>query len=121
MGTPHEWRLDSPGTGAPGLERRRSRAAAGRQFRPHQRVEQRAVHAQPGRLPAPGRGVYAEPDRVLALAGHRAAPPAPEDAKARRIALFQRVEMSPTQIAGLEAMLTAWADRRASTPTTEES
>lgn len=52
----------------------------------------------------------ADPDQVLALAGHRAAPPAPEDAKARLIALIQRVEMTPTQIAGLEAMLTAWAD-----------
>jgi transcriptional regulator with XRE-family HTH domain len=52
----------------------------------------------------------ADPDQVLALAGHRAAPPAPEDAKARLIALIQRVEMTPTQIAGLEAMLTAWAE-----------
>ena len=52
----------------------------------------------------------ADPDQVLALAGHRAAPPAPEDAKARLIALIQRVEMTPTQMAGLEAMLTAWAD-----------
>lgn len=52
----------------------------------------------------------ADPDQVLALAGHRAAPPAPDDAKARLIRLIERVEMSPTQIAGLEAMLTAWAD-----------
>ena len=52
----------------------------------------------------------ADPDRVLALAGHRATPLAPEDAKARLIALIGRVEMTPTQIAGLEAMLTAWAD-----------
>jgi transcriptional regulator with XRE-family HTH domain len=50
----------------------------------------------------------ADADRVLALAGHRAAPPAPEDAKARLIRLIERVAMSPTQIAGLEAMLTAW-------------
>lgn len=63
----------------------------------------------------------ADPDQVLALAGHRAAPPAPEDAKARLIALIQRVEMTPTQIAGLEAMLTAWADAlRASRPGAEE-
>ncbi len=58
----------------------------------------------------------ADPDQVLARAGHRAAPPAPEDAKARLIALIQRVEMSPTQIAGLEAMLTAWADAPRPTP-----
>ena len=57
----------------------------------------------------------ADPDQVLALAGHRAAPPAPEDAKARLIALIQRVEMTPTQIAGLEAMLTAWADAQRTT------
>jgi transcriptional regulator with XRE-family HTH domain len=63
----------------------------------------------------------ADADRVLALAGHRAAPPAPEDAKARLIALIQRVEMSPTQIAGLEAMLTAWADApRTSAPAPDE-
>ena len=63
----------------------------------------------------------ADPDRVLALAGHRAAPPAPEDAKARLIALIQRVDMSPTQIAGLEAMLTAWAETpRASSPSPDE-
>jgi transcriptional regulator with XRE-family HTH domain len=58
----------------------------------------------------------ADPDQVLALAGHRAAPPAPEDAKARLISLIQRIEMSPTQIAGLEAMLTAWADVPRPTP-----
>jgi transcriptional regulator with XRE-family HTH domain len=58
----------------------------------------------------------ADPDQVLALAGHRAAPPAPEDAKARLIALIQRVEMTPTQIAGLEAMLTAWADAQRTSP-----
>lgn len=52
----------------------------------------------------------ADPDQVLALAGHRAAPPAPDDAKARLIALIQRVEMTSTQIAGLEAMLTSWAE-----------
>ena len=63
----------------------------------------------------------ADPDQVLALAGHRAAPPAPEDAKARLIALIQRVEMTPTQIAGLEAMLTAWADaQRTTRPGAEE-
>jgi len=63
----------------------------------------------------------ADPDQVLALAGHRAAPPAPEEAKARLIALIQRVEMTPTQIAGLEAMLTAWAAApRASAPAPEE-
>ena len=58
----------------------------------------------------------ADPDRVLALAGHRAAPPAPEDAKARLIALIQRVEMTPTQIAALEAMLTAWAEAQRTPP-----
>ncbi len=57
----------------------------------------------------------ADPDQVLALAGHRAAAPSPEDAKARLIALIQRVEMTPTQIAGLEAMLTAWADAQRTT------
>lgn len=64
----------------------------------------------------------ADADRVLALAGHRAAPPAPEDAKSRLISLIQRVEMSPTQIAGLEAMLNAWADApRASAPAVDEA
>ena len=63
----------------------------------------------------------ADPDQVLALAGHRAAPPAPDDAKARLIRLIERVEMSPTQIAGLEAMLTAWADTpRPSAPAPDE-
>lgn len=52
----------------------------------------------------------ADPDQVLALAGHRAVAPPPEDAKTRLITLIQRVEMTPTQIAGLEAMLTAWDD-----------
>ena len=52
----------------------------------------------------------ADPDRVLALAGHRAAPLAPDDAKARLIRLIERAPMTPTQIAGLEAMLTAWAE-----------
>ena len=52
----------------------------------------------------------ADPDQVLALAGHRAVAPPPEDAKARLITLIQRVDMTPTQIAGLEAMLTAWDD-----------
>lgn len=64
----------------------------------------------------------ADPDRVLALAGHRAAPPAPDDAKARLITLIQRVEMTPTQIAGLEAMLTAWDDaQRSARSATEEA
>ena len=63
----------------------------------------------------------ADPDRVLALAGHRAAPPAPEDAKARLIALIQRVEMTPTQIAGLEAMLTAWAEAQPAPPAPDKS
>jgi len=62
----------------------------------------------------------ADPDQVLALAGHRAAPPPPEDAKARLITLIQRVDMTPTQIAGLEAMLTAWADASRPTPTTPD-
>ena len=62
----------------------------------------------------------ADPDRVLALAGHRAAPPAPEDAKARLIALIQRIDMSPTQITGLEAMLTAWADAARPTATPQD-
>ena len=62
----------------------------------------------------------ADADQVLALAGHRAAPPAPEDAKARLIALIQRVEMTPTQIAGLEAMLNAWADLPRPAPSAPE-
>ena len=57
----------------------------------------------------------ADADAVLALAGHRVAPPVPDDAKARLLRLIERVEMSPTQIAGLEAMLTAWAETERAT------
>ena len=62
----------------------------------------------------------ADADQVLALAGHRAAPPAPEDDRARLIALLQRVELSPTQLAGLEAMLTAWAESPRPAPAPED-
>jgi transcriptional regulator with XRE-family HTH domain len=54
----------------------------------------------------------ADPDYVLALAGHRepAEPLAPDDARSRIIALVKRVQMSRSQAEGLEAMLTAWLE-----------
>lgn len=54
----------------------------------------------------------ADPDEVLALAGHRlpTRPLRPDDPKARIIALVKRVPMSPQQAAGLEAMLRAWLE-----------
>ncbi|MCA9879547.1 MAG: helix-turn-helix transcriptional regulator [Thermomicrobiales bacterium] len=51
-----------------------------------------------------------DPDTVLAIAGHRVAPVPLDDPKARLIALIRRANMSPQQIAGLEAMLTSWIE-----------
>jgi transcriptional regulator with XRE-family HTH domain len=58
-------------------------------------------------------------DLVLTLAGHREpAPEIPADsAKARIIALLQRVELTPAQEQGLEDMIRGWLDfARASAP-----
>ena len=54
----------------------------------------------------------ADPDDVLALAGHRPAmgPLTADDPKRRIISLVRRVRMTPQQAAGLEAMLTAWLE-----------
>jgi transcriptional regulator with XRE-family HTH domain len=54
----------------------------------------------------------ADPDYVLALAGHRepTEPLAPDDPRSHIIALVKRVRMTPTQAAALEAMLTAWLE-----------
>jgi transcriptional regulator with XRE-family HTH domain len=53
-----------------------------------------------------------EPDDVLALAGHRlpTTPLRADDPRNRIIALIKRVHMTPSQAAGLEAMLTAWLE-----------
>jgi transcriptional regulator with XRE-family HTH domain len=53
-----------------------------------------------------------DPDEVLALAGHRepTEPLAPDDPRSRIIALVKRVQMTPQQAHGLEAMLVAWLE-----------
>ncbi|HKG29549.1 MAG TPA: helix-turn-helix transcriptional regulator [Thermomicrobiales bacterium] len=53
-----------------------------------------------------------EPDDVLARAGHRepTEPLAPDDSRSRIIALVKRVQMTPQQADGLEAMLMAWLE-----------
>lgn len=54
----------------------------------------------------------ADPDYVLALAGHRtpAEPLPPDDPRSRIIALVKRVQMTPQQAEGLEAMLRVWLE-----------
>lgn len=54
----------------------------------------------------------ADPDDVLALAGHRepSEPIEPDDPKRRIIELVRRTTLTPTQARGLEAMLRAWLD-----------
>lgn len=54
----------------------------------------------------------ADPDDVLALAGHREPPEplAPDDPKRRIIELVRRTALTPTQARGLEAMLRAWLE-----------
>ena len=53
-----------------------------------------------------------DPDYVLALAGHRVPdePLPPDDPRSRIIALVKRVQMTPQQADGLEAMLIAWLE-----------
>jgi transcriptional regulator with XRE-family HTH domain len=53
-------------------------------------------------------------DLVLTTAGHRPAsrPIPPSDSRDRIITLIERLDMSPAQAAGLEAMLRAWLDEQ---------
>jgi transcriptional regulator with XRE-family HTH domain len=46
-----------------------------------------------------------DPDTVLAIAGHRVAPPPLEDPKEELIALIRLAELSPLMIAGMTAMV----------------
>ena len=60
----------------------------------------------------------ADPDDVLALAGHRE-PLEPldiDDPKRRIIALVRKVRMTPSQANGLEAMLRSWLETNGSGP-----
>ena len=54
----------------------------------------------------------ADPDYVLALAGHRLQPAAaePDDTRAELIAMLQRVQLTPDRLAGLEGTLRAWIE-----------
>ena len=57
-------------------------------------------------------------DLVLSLGGHRpgAQPIPPNDPRERIITLLQRLELTPSQAAGLEAMLRAWLDEQHAAP-----
>jgi transcriptional regulator with XRE-family HTH domain len=61
----------------------------------------------------------ADPDYVLALAGHRPPTPPlqPQDPRTELIALLKRVRLTPDRVAGLEATLRAWLEFDRSTPT----
>ena len=54
----------------------------------------------------------ADPDYVLALAGHRLQPaePQPDDTRAELIAMLNRVQLTPDRLAGLEGTLRAWLE-----------
>jgi transcriptional regulator with XRE-family HTH domain len=65
----------------------------------------------------------ADPDYVLALAGHRIPPPEPQpdDPRTDLIAMLNRVQLTPDRLAGLEGTLRAWIELDRSAQTRDAS